>query len=195
MGDAELRSIVLVEGPSDASAVRALAGRRGHDLDAERVSVVAMGGFGNLGRFLDRYGPSGLDVRLAGLYDAPEERHFKRGLARAGFGSNLTRADLEGLGFYACDANLEDELTRALGPAAMEELLEAQGELSAFRTYQKQPAHREETIETQHSGFLWNRKLEYGALIVNTLDLDRIPRPLERVLAYALSAESSGSVS
>ena len=190
MDDAELRSIVLVEGPSDGAALRALAARLGHDLDAAGVSIEAMGGFGNLGRFLDRYGPSGLAVRLAGLYDAPEERHFRRGLARAGFGSTLTRADLEELGFYACDANLEDELTRALGPAAMEELLEAQGELSAFRTYQKQPAHREETIETQHSGFLWNRKLKYGVLIVDALDLDRIPRPLTLALAHALPASA-----
>lgn len=186
MADAELRSIVLVEGPSDAAAVRALAARQGYDLDAEGVSVVSMGGYGNLGRFLERYGPAGLGVRLAGLYDAPEERHFRRGLARAGFGSTVTRADLEELGFYACDANLEDELTRALGPAAMEELLEAQGELSAFRTYQKQPAHRPETTEAQLRGFLWNRKLEYGVLIVNALDPDRIPRPLARVLAHAL---------
>jgi hypothetical protein len=189
MGDAELRSIVLVEGPSDSAAVRALARRRGHDLDAEGVSVVAMGGYGNVGRFLERYGPSGLGVRLAGLYDAPEERHFGRALARAGFGSDLTRADLEALGFYACDVNLEDELTRALGPAAMEELLEAQGELRAFRTYQKQPAHREQPIEAQLRGFLWNRKLKYGVLIVNALDLDRVPRPLARVLAHVLPAE------
>jgi len=187
MVDAKLHSVVLVEGPSDAAAVRALARRRSHDLDAAGISIEAMGGYGNLGRFLERYGPSGLGVRLAGLYDAPEERHFRRGLARAGFGSSLTRADLEGLGFYACHANLEDELTRALGPAAMEELLETQGELSAFRTYQKQPAHRQEAIEAQLRGFLWNRKLEYGALIVNTLDLARIPRPLAGVLAHALS--------
>ena len=180
---------MLVEGPSDAAAVQALARRRGNDLDAEGLSILAMGGYGNLGRFLERYGPSGLDLRLAGLYDAPEERHFTRGLARAGFGSILTRADLEALGFYACDANLEDELTRALGPAAMEELLEAQGELSAFRTYQKQLAHRERPIEAQLRGFLWNRKLQYGVLIVNALELDRIPRPLEQVLAHALSAE------
>jgi len=69
----------------------------------------------------------------------------------------------------------------------MEKLFEAQGELSAFRTYQKQPAHREEPIEAQLSGFLWNRKLEYGALIVNALDLDRIPRSLAGVLAHALA--------
>jgi hypothetical protein len=190
MTDAELRSVVLVEGPSDAAAVEALAGRLGHDLDAAGVSIVAMGGYGNLGRFLERYGPSGLGVRLAGLYDAPEERHFRRGLARAGLGSELTRADLEALGFFACEANLEDELTRALGPAAMEELLEAQGELRAFRTYQKQPAHRWETIEAQLSGFLWNRKLEYGVLIVNALELHRIPRPLTGVLAHALAVRS-----
>jgi predicted ATP-dependent endonuclease of OLD family len=191
MAVGDLRSIVLVEGPSDAAAVRALAARRGDDLDAEGVSIVAMGGFGNLGRFLDRYGPSGLAVRLAGLYDAPEERHFTRGLARAGFGPTLTRADLEGLGFYACDANLEDELTRALGPAAMEELFETQGELSAFRTYQKQPAHREEAIETQLRGFLWNRKHEYAVVIVEALDLDRIPRPLTQALEHALPASAS----
>jgi hypothetical protein len=191
MVDARLRSVVLVEGPSDAAAVRALAERLGYDLDAEGVSIVAMGGYGNLGRFLERFGPSGFDVRFSGLYDAPEERHFSRGLARAGFGSDLTRADLEAFGFYACDANLEDELTRALGPAAMEKLLEAQGELGAFRTYQKQPAHRQRAIEEQLQGFLWNRKLEYGTLIVDALDLDRIPSPLKRALAHALPAEST----
>src|SRR6186997_869904 len=106
MGDAELRSIVLVEGKSDGAAVRALARRQGRDLDAEGVSVEAMGGYGNLPRFLERCG----HVRLAGLYDAPEERHFARGLERAGFGSDLRRPDLERLGFYACDVNLEDEL-------------------------------------------------------------------------------------
>jgi Overcoming lysogenization defect protein-like, TOPRIM domain len=190
MIDAKLRSVVLVEGPSDAAAVQALARRLGHDLDAEGVSVEAMGGYGNFGRFLDQYGPSGLGVRLAGLYDAPEERHFTHGLARAGFGSSLTRADLEPLGFYACDANLEDELTRVMGPAAMEELIEAQGELSAFRTYQKQPAHRDEPIEAQVRGFLWNRKHEYAVLIVDALDLDRIPRPLAGVIAHALTAET-----
>jgi hypothetical protein len=189
MADSELRCVVLVEGKSDGAALRALARRLSHDLDAEGVSIIAMGGYGNVGRFLERYGPSGLGVRLACLYDAPEERHFRRVLARAGLGSDLTRGDLEALGFYACDVNLEDELTRALGPAAMEELLEAQGELNAFHTYQKQPAHREEPLEAQLRGFLWNRKHKYGVLIVNALDLERIPRPLAGLLAHALSAE------
>jgi hypothetical protein len=194
MADSELRSVVLVEGKSDGAAVQALARRLGRDLEAEGVSIVAMGGYGNVGRFLERYGPSGLRVPLAGLYDAPEERHFRRALARAGFGPDLTRADLEALGFYACDVNLEDELTRALGPEAMEELLEVQGELSAFRTYQKQPAHREEPIEAQLRGFLWNRKLKYGVLIIDALDLDRVPRPLAGVLGHVLSVPGAERV-
>ena len=184
---------MLVEGPSDAGAVRALARRLGHDLDAEGVRIEAMGGYGNVHRFLERYGPAGLGVRLAGLYDAPEQPHFRRALADAGFAPARSRADLEVLGFYACEANLEDELARALGPAAMEELLEAQGELRTFRTYQKQPAHREEPLETQLRGFLWNRKPKYGVLIIEALDLDSVPRPLELVIAHALSAEPSES--
>ena len=68
----------------------------------------------------------------------------------------------------------------------MEELLEAQGELRTFRTYQKQPAHREEPLETQLRGFLWNRKPKYGVLIIEAIDLDSVPRPLELVIAHAL---------
>jgi hypothetical protein len=71
----------------------------------------------------------------------------------------------------------------------MEELLETRGELSAFRTYQKQPGIGSGR-STHSSAVFWNRKLEYGALIVNTLDLDRIPRSLAGVLAHLLPEES-----
>jgi predicted ATP-dependent endonuclease of OLD family len=181
---------VLVEGISDQRALEALAARRGRDLDAEGISIVPIGGATNIGRFLELFGPQGFDVRLAGLYDAAEEGAFRRGLERAGLGSNLTRADMEAMGFYVCVADLEDELIRALGPAAMEEVLDAHGELRAFRTYQKQLAHRERAIEAQLHGFLWNRKTEYGALLVAALDLARVPRPLDRVLAHAYAPGS-----
>jgi hypothetical protein len=59
-----------------------------------------------------------------------------------------------------------------------------------WAAYQKQPAHRDESIEEQLTGFLWNRKHRYGLLIVGTLDLGRIPRPLTAVLAHALPAEA-----
>ena len=165
---------MLVEGTSDRLAVETLAYRRGRDLAAEGIAVVSMGGYGNLPRVLAQH----RDVRLAGLYDAPEERHFRRALGCS------DRDELERAGFYACARDLEDELTRAVGPDGMERVLAEHGELRAFRTYQKQPAHRSRSLEQQLHGFMWNRKQTYAVLLVEALDLDRIPRPLDLVLAH-----------
>ncbi|HEY2776398.1 MAG TPA: ATP-dependent endonuclease [Gaiellaceae bacterium] len=167
------RAVILVEGTSDQNAVETLARRRGRDLDAEGVAVVPMGGYGNLPRFLDRH----RDIRTAGLYDAGEEQHFLRALGRG------DRSELERVGFYACTRDLEDELTRAVGPQGMERVLDEQGELRAFRTYQKQLAHRDRPLDEQLYGFMWNRKQRYAVLLVEAVDLARVPRPLDRVLA------------
>jgi OLD-like protein len=183
------RAVVLVEGTSDQRALEALAQRRGRNLDAEGISIVPTGGAQAIGSFLDLFGPRGLDVRLAGLCDAAEERHFQRVLERAGLGSNLTRADMERLGFYVCVADLEDELIRSLGAAAVEQVVAAQGELASFRTFQKQPEWRGRANEEQLRRFIGThsgRKIRYGALLVGALDLTQVPRPLDRVLAQAL---------
>jgi hypothetical protein len=169
-----MRGVVLVEGVSDRCAVETLARRRGRDLDAEGLAVVPMGGYGNLPRVLQQY----RGVQLAGLYDVGEERHFLRALRCD------DRGDLERVGFYACTRDLEDELTRAVGPDGMQRVLTEQGELRAFRTYQKQPAHRARPLEEQLHGFMWNRKQRYAVLLVEALDLERVPRPLDRVLAH-----------
>jgi OLD-like protein len=181
------QAVVLVEGVSDQLALEALARRRGRDLDGEGVSIVPIGGTKNIGSFLDQFGPKGLDVRLAGLCDAAEEGDYQRGLERAGLGSKLNRAEMERLGFYVCVADLEDELIRSLGVAAVEQVIEAQGELGLFRSFQKQPAWRGRKNEEQlrrffgtHSG----RKIQSGALLVGALDLNRVPRPLDGVLAH-----------
>ena len=84
--------------------------RRGRNLPAEGITVVAMDGATNIAKFLERYGPSGADLRLAGLYDVGEEGVFRRALERAGLGTDLTREDLQVLGFHVCIADLEDEL-------------------------------------------------------------------------------------
>jgi hypothetical protein len=178
---------VLVEGVSDKLAVESLARRRGRDLFEESVSVVPMGGAGNIASFVDLYGPRGLGVRLAGLCDAREEADYRRALERAGLGAKLTRADMEGLGFFVCVADLEDELIRALGAAAVERILDSEGELSALRTFQRQPAWRGRTIEEQLRRFIGThsgRKIRSAPLLVEALDLERIPRPLDRLLAY-----------
>src|ERR1700729_1367180 len=91
----DLAAVVLVEGLSDRAALTTLAARRGRDLAAERVSVVAMGGATNIGHFLAESGPAGRGVRLAGLCDAGEEPDFRRRLEQAGLGTGLDRAGLE----------------------------------------------------------------------------------------------------
>ncbi|HST18642.1 MAG TPA: TOPRIM nucleotidyl transferase/hydrolase domain-containing protein [Gaiellaceae bacterium] len=175
----QLRGVVLVEGSSDRRAVETLARRRGRSLEAEGVAVVPMGGFGNLPRLLEQY----RGVRLAGLYDVGEERHFLRALRCD------DRGELERNGFYACTRDLEDELTRAVGADGMQRVLAEQGELRAFRTYQKQPAHRSRPLEEQLHGFMWNRKQRYAVVLVDALDLERVPRPLDRVLAHVQPIE------
>jgi hypothetical protein len=126
---------------------------------------------------------------VAGLCDVAEERHFKRALERAGFGADLTRADMETLGFYVCDADLEDELNRALGVDAVLEIAASQGDLQAFRTMQNQAAWRGRSVEAQLRRWLGagsTRKHRYAALMAGALPLDRIPAPLHRLLAHLL---------
>jgi hypothetical protein len=179
----DTRAVVLVEGTSDLHALAALARRQGRDLASEGVEIVRMGGAQGIGACLERYGPHGLDLRLAGLCDAGEERYVRRALERAGLGTGLTRSGMEALGFFVCDADLEDELTRSLGPQAVEQVIAAEGETSAFRTFQKQPEKRGLALEEQLRAFMWNRKIRYATLLVEALDLSRVPRPLDRLLA------------
>jgi hypothetical protein len=195
----DAQAVVLVEGLSDRSALEALAQRRGRDLEAEGVAVLAMGGASNIGHFLSRFGPPGLDLRLAGLYDEAEVGYFRRGLERAGLlpryqesrselaRSQVSRAEMEALGFYVCVSDLEDELIRALDVDAVLGLLEAEGELGSFQTLQKQPAHLGRSIHEQLHRFLGTRsgrKIRYGRLLVEALDLSRVPRSLDRALAH-----------
>jgi hypothetical protein len=181
------RAIVLVEGITDQIALETLAARRGRNLDSEGILVLPIGGAQAIGRFLTRFGPHGADARLAGLCDVGEEEVFRRSLERAGFGSNLTRLDMERLGFHVCVVDLEDELIRALGPASVVAVIESQGDLGSFRTFQKQRAWRGQGIDGQLRRFMGSadrRKIRYARLLVDALDLAQVPRPLDGVLAH-----------
>ncbi|GAA1625149.1 TOPRIM nucleotidyl transferase/hydrolase domain-containing protein [Georgenia ruanii] len=180
------RAVVLVEGNSDRTALLTLAARTGRDLAADGVEVVAMGGITNTRAFAARYGPRGLGVPLAGLYDAPEETHLRRGLAAAGLPAALEPGALPALGFFACTADLEDELIRALGVAAVEEVIAAAGEARSLRLLAGMPAQRTWTREAVLRRFLGvrsGRKARYAALLVAALDPGRVPAPLAGVLA------------
>lgn len=183
----EQHTVVLVEGTSDQLALEALARLRGRDLGGEGISIVPMGGATGVGRFLEVFGPHGLDRRLAGLCDVAEEGYFQRGLERVGLGSNLTRAEMEALGFFVCVADLEDELIRSLGTPVVEEIIEHHGDLRSFRILQQQPAQQTRSTDAQLRRFMGTRsgrKSQYATWLVDALDIRRVPRPLEGLLAY-----------
>lgn len=183
----EMHTVVLVEGASDRVALTALAARHGRDLEIEGVLIMPMGGSKSAGTFLQRFGPLGLGMRVAGLCDSGEEGDFQRGLRRAGLGANLTRADMERLGFFVCVADLEDELIRALGAESVEAVVDDEDELGSFRIFQKQPAQRGRPTEAQLRRFMGTRrgrKIHYARLLVEALDLGNVPRPLDLLLAH-----------
>ncbi|MEU0806913.1 MULTISPECIES: TOPRIM nucleotidyl transferase/hydrolase domain-containing protein [unclassified Streptomyces] len=166
-----VRAVVLLEGPSDAAAVGALAASRGRNLAADGVCVLPMGGAMSVGRFARLLGPPGLDLRLTGLCDEAERPYYARGLQQ---------------GFFVCSADLEDELIRALGVTRVEELVRAEGDLRALKTFLRQPAQRGRTSQQQLRRFLGTkkgRKIHYGRVLVEALDPDRVPAPLDGLLA------------
>jgi hypothetical protein len=182
------RALVVVEGVSDQIAIEALAERRGIDLAGARIRVVALGGAHRIGRFLEELGPRRDGLRLAGLCDAGEAPVFRTALERTGLGSDLSREEMEQHGFYVCVADLEDELIRALGVATVEEIVRANGDLQRLRKLQQMPAWRSRATNEQLRRFIGagaRRKIRYARFLVDALDLERVPRPLDRVLVHA----------
>lgn len=172
-----VRTAVLLEGPSDREAVEALAARRGRDLAAEGVCVVSMGGAMSISRYTELLGPPGLGLRLAGLCDVGEQRFYDRGLERA----RAPRRD-----FFVCVSDLEDELIRALGTERVEEIIRDEGDLRAWQTFLHQPAQQGRPMQQQLRRFLGTkkgRKIRYGRLLVEALDPELAPAPLDDLLA------------
>ena len=167
-----MSAVVLVEGASDRIALETLALRQGRDLAAEGVSIVAIGGAQAVGRVL-----AGLaGQRVAGLCDVREEAGFRRAFERARSALNV----------HVCDPDFEGELIRALGAGAVEDVLGANGDLSSFRTMQQQPVWRDRPVADQLRRFMGSgarRKIRYAALLVEALDLEDVPAPLNGVLA------------
>jgi hypothetical protein len=177
------RAVILVEGTSDEHALKELSRRQGRDLRSEDVAILAIGGATNAGHFLRSLRPLGLD--LAGLCDVGEERAFRRGIEQAGMGSRLDRAAMESLGFFVCVDDLEDELIRAMGTPQVEQVIAEQDELDSFRRFQAQPAQRSRAVDQQLRRFMGTRsgrKARYARLLVASMELASVPRPLDLVL-------------
>ena len=134
------------------------------------------------------YGAGTLDVGLArSLAAGPELRAVVLVEGVSDQVALETPAAMEQLGFYICDVDLEDELIRSVGVEAVEAIIDAQGELPAFRTFQRQPAQRQRSTAQHLRRFMGTRsgrKARYAHLLVAALDLDRVPRPLDGVLKH-----------
>jgi hypothetical protein len=181
------RVVVLVEGLSDRAALSTLARRNAIDVDHDGLAIVAIGGATNISRYLEQYGPHGRNLDIGGLCDAGEEPALRRRLARAGYGSDLTRDRLEQLGFFVCDRDLEDEMIRALGVDGVERVIAAEGELASLRIMQQQPAQRGRPAADQLRRFIGTRsgrKIRYGQLLAEALDPEQVPHPLAGVLDW-----------
>ena len=188
--DADVRAAVLVEGTSDVLAVRAVAERRGLDLEGLRVALVPMGGATNARRHVELFGPGGRGIRLAGLYDAAQEPVLRRALAGLGPPSGPGLAGLEALGFFGCAPDLEHELIRALGIPGVIRVIAAEGELASLRLLQRQPAQRNRTPTDHLHRFLGvrsGRKARYAWLLARALEPDQVPRPLARLVDHVLA--------
>jgi hypothetical protein len=175
------RAVILVEGESDRVALETLAARLDHDLAARGVEIISMRGVTNVGGYLER-----LAADLPGIAAMCDDRE-SAGVRRAAM-----RAGVVDLHIEVCVADLEDELIRALGTAAIEQVIEAEGELGSFRSFQQMPAHRQRSPEQQLHRFVGTksgRKIRYARLLVDALDPVHIPRPLRDVLAYGLGTQ------
>ena len=165
-----VRLVIAVEGVSDRFALDLLARRQGRDLTAEGIEIVPIGGAHAIRRFVAGL-PRGRAVR--GLCDENEAHVFMRVLDEV----------------YVCVPDLEGELIRALGVDGVEAVLTGAGGLPSFRMFQQQPAQRGRPIDAQLHRWLRSsstRFKRYLRLLVEALDLDRVPRPLAEVLGNAM---------
>jgi len=185
------RTVVIVEGETDRVALVEAARRLGRDLDAERVAVTPIGGAHAITRFL-RDLEDQRDVTIAGLCDEAEEPIFRSALQGAGYGSDLSGADLERAGFFVCRADLEDELIRAVGIEAIERLTGAEGDARAWSTFRRQPAWHGQPTDQQFRRFVRSvstRNVRYIRAIVDALDPEHLPHPLASLLARVTDAD------
>ena len=184
---------VLLEGPSDVAAVRAVAEHVGLRLDRRGVRLVDMGGATNVRRHLHDCAGARMSPRVLGMCDIKEAGFFVRALRD--LGCDVSSADeLPRWGFHVCDRDLEDELMRALGPARVRAVLDGLRLSDRFATFTRQPAWVERDFHEQarrFAGVASGRKELMAAALASALDPDALPMPLRGLLDDLSSAGPS----
>ena len=186
-------TVVLLEGPSDVAAVRAVAAAYGVTDDVHRYRLIDMGGVTNIRRHLEAVRTASVPVRVMGMCDAGEAKFFVRALQVMGNGVHR-ESDLAARGFSVCEADLEDELIRALGPERVVGVLYRLGLRETLAIFQRQPAWRDRPLHEQlhrFAGVASGRKTLLAGALAQALAPDEAPAPLRRLV----EGMANGSVS
>jgi hypothetical protein len=177
-------TVVLLEGPSDVAAVRAVAAAYGVTDNVYPYHLIDMGGVTNVRRHLAAFRTASAPVRVVGMCDVGEARFFVRALQANGDGLHQ-EAELAEHGFYVCDADLEDELIRALGPERVVNVLCRLGLRGRLATFQRQPAWRDRPLHEQlhrFAGTASGRKTMLAGALAEALAPYEVPAPLRRLV-------------
>jgi hypothetical protein len=186
-------TVVLLEGPSDVAAVRAVATAYGVTDSAHGYRLIDMGGVTNIRRHLETLRTESVRVRVLGMCDAGEARYFVRALQAMGDGPS-GEGEPAPHGFSVCEADLEDELIRALGPERVVSILCRLGLRETLATFQRQPAWRDRSLHEQlhrFAGVASGRKTLLAGALAEALAPDEAPAPLRRLV----TGMANGSVS
>jgi hypothetical protein len=184
-GSDHVGTVVLLEGPSDVAAVRAVAAAYGVTDDAHRYRLVDMGGVTNIRRHVLASRAGSAPVRVIGMCDAGEAQYLVRALRIEGDGIHL-EASLADRGFSVCDADLEDELIRAAGPERVLSVLGRLGLQGRLATFRRQPAWRDRPVHEQlhrFAGTTSGRKTLLAGALAEDLAPSEVPAPLRRLVA------------
>ena len=185
-------TVVLLEGPSDVAAVRAVAAAYGLTARVHGYRLVDMGGVTNIRRHLEAIRAGSAPVRVIGMCDAGEAQVFVRALQVTAGGLHHA-ADLAAHGFSVCEADLEDELIRAMGPERVVGVLSRLGLAGRLATFQRQPSWRDRPLHEQlhrFAGTTSGRKTLLARALAEALAPSEVPAPLRRLVA----AMAGGSV-
>lgn len=176
------RLVVLLEGASDVAAVRELMA--GSGIAGDGVELVPLHGVTNIGRVLRELRQVHGDLDVVGMCDAGETRHVERALVEDGL-PVADATDLPAYGFFVCEADLEDELIRALGPEAARDALAGAGLGGKFEALRQQAAWADHPLAEQLHRFCGSasgrKELAAGAL-AREIGEDAVPEPLGMLL-------------
>lgn len=176
------RTVVLLEGVSDIAALTAVA--RTSRVDLEHVDLVDLGGVTNVRRELSQLHRTSGDVEIFGLCDAPEARFVEQALNEVG---RIVRdaSDLAAYGFFVCQADLEEELIRALGTEHTVAVIEELGLDAKLATLRQQPAWQDRPLAEQlhrFCGVASGRKELLAGALAAALGPDEVPEPLQALI-------------